>query len=179
MFKAQLLSSREHQLPTSSCSKPPAGRGGTSETPLGQLRQPQVRVAGGPPGPRPFPWHRQVKPFDTGMLTAPRGRFTPKRLRGGHELPDKPLTRTLGSGQPPVSRWQRQPLREVALLAGSPRTLGTRCSHEASGIPFYDPEVWGKVNYGSTMKIIPARPGANMLFCLTLLQGQTFSRHPS
>ena len=113
---------------------------------------------------RPFLWHMQVKPFDTGSLTAPQGRFTPKCLRGEHQLPDKSLTRTLGSSQLPISRWQRQPLGEVALLAGNPQILGTRCSHEASGIPLYDPKVWVKVNYGSTMKIIPARPGAKHAF---------------
>lgn len=50
-------------------------------------------------------------------------------------------------------------------LAGrQPPDPGYFCSHEASGIPLYDPEVWGKVNYGSTLKIIPVRPGAKHAF---------------
>ena len=139
LFKAQLISSREHKLPTTSRSKSPSGRGGASET---QLGSPAATDQGGrrAPGPRPALWQTQVRPFDR-RADGSTGRFAPRCLRGEHELPDESLRRTLGSGQLPVSRWQRQPLREVALLAGSPRILGSRCSHEAPGVPLCDPEV--------------------------------------
>lgn len=93
---------------------------------------------------QPFLWHMQVKPFDTGTLMAPQGRFTPKCLRGEHQLPDKSLTRTLGSSQLPISRWQWQPLGEVALLAGSPQILGTSAHMRLLESPCMIPRSGGK-----------------------------------